>query len=319
MEETGFRTCGCTRDPRVFFRMYFIFKIFVLTVALSVGIWLAEAGDSTNFRVNVNMVQLRVTITDKEDRYIENLGANDFRIFENGVEQKISGIIQPAESEKSATTVFILFDTSDHMYDDFVFAEDTVADFIRGLAPSDAIAVYSFSRNVTRLAPPTMDRLVAMRGLRHAVVGDATSLYDSILLTLRDAAKVKGNKVIVIFSNGQDRTSMLGPEHVRRVAEDEGVPLYVVSAWDRNPLAHAAFADLADETGGRVYFAPNWQKQKLAFASIDSDLNHSYVLTYYVPQAQDEAYRNIEVRIAGDDAHHYRVRTRHGYQPAHSD
>jgi Ca-activated chloride channel homolog len=97
----------------------------------------------------------------------------------------------------------------------------------------------------------------------------------------------------------------------------------VVSSRDRNAMAHAAFADLADETGGRAYFAQSWQKQKIAFASIDDDLNHSYVLTYYSPQkdapAGADSFRNIEVRIAGDEGHRYRVRTRRGYQPGGSD
>ncbi len=294
--------------------MNFMQKLCFLAVLLGLGAWLALAGDDSNFHVSVNMVQLRVTITDNHGRYIENLGRDDFRVLENGVERKLSHVIAPGH--KSATTIFILFDTSDRMYDDFCYAEDAVADFIRGLDPADAVAVYGFSRNMSRLALPTYDRFQAIRGLRKAVAGDATSLYDAMLLTLRDAAKVQGNKVLVIFSKGQDRSSMLTPEHVRAVAEDEGVPIYVVSARDHTPVTQTEFADMANKTGGRVYFARSWRRQRLAFAAIDQDLNHSYVLTYYVPPTDDRSFRRIEVQVASDKQHHLRVRTRDGYAPS---
>lgn len=291
----------------------------ILTMVALAATWsTVQAGDA-DFHVNVDMVQLRVTITDPEGRYIENLGAKDFRVLENGTQRKIRSVIAPAQTAQSATTVYVLFDTSDRMYDDFCFAEDAVADFIRGLAPSDAVAVYSFSRNLTRLAEPTRDRLQTMIGLRHAVAGDDTSLYDSMVLTLRDAARVAGNKVIVVFSRGHDKSSMLTPEQVRSIAEDEGVPIYVVSSRDRSALSQAAFADLAANTGGRAYFARTWQQQTMALESIDQDLNHSYVLTYYVPPDEARSFRRIEVQIPSDRAHALRVRTRSGYEPAGSD
>lgn len=299
------------------FAMNKILKTGMLPFTLAAAVCAAWAADA-DFHVNVNMVQLRVTITDAAGRYIENLGAKDFRVLENGTERKIRSVIAPAQTDRSATTVFVLFDTSDRMYDDFCFAEDAVADFIRGLAPSDAVAVYSFSRNMTRLAGPTRDRLQAMIGLRQAVVGDDSSLYDAMVLTLRDAARIRGNKVMVVFSKGHDKSSMLTPEQVGTVAEDDGVPIYVVSSRDRS-LSHAAFAELADNTGGRAYFAGTWQQQKMALESVDQDLNHSYVLTYYAPPEEARSFRRIEVRIPSDHAHAFKVRTRSGYEPAGSD
>jgi Ca-activated chloride channel family protein len=292
--------------------------ICILAVANGLVLFV-RAADKPRFQVSVNMVQLRVTVTDHHGRYIENLGRKDFRVLENGEERTIRSVIPPEEGEKAATTVFVLFDTSDRMYDDFCYAEDAVADFIRGLDPSDAVAVYGFSRNLMRLTPPTRDRAAAIGALRQAVAGDDTSLYDAVLLTLRDAAKIQGNKVLVIFSKGQDRTSMLTPAQVRAVAENDGVPVYVVSARDRTVLTHNAFTELANQTGGQVYFAPSWQKQRMAFASIDDDLNHSYVITYYIPPAKDDSFRRIEVQVPGDKGRRLRVRTRGGYSPSSAD
>jgi Ca-activated chloride channel homolog len=69
---------------------------------------------------------------------------------------------------------------------------------------TDSVAVYTFSRNLSRPAALTHDRNEAIFGLRKAVAGDDSALYNGLLLTLRDAAKVPGRKVIIVFSNGPD-------------------------------------------------------------------------------------------------------------------
>ena len=71
-------------------------------------------------------------------------------------------------------------------------------------------------------------------GLRKAVAGDDSALYNALLLTLRDAAKVPGRKVVIVFSNGPDNASMVAPDDVRAVAEDEGIPIYVISTNEVN-------------------------------------------------------------------------------------
>lgn len=291
--------------------MQFIPKFLLLTTALSLF-----AGDETRFRVNVDMVQVRVAVTDSAGRYVRGLATKDFRVLENGVEQKISMLTAPSAPETAPTSVFVLFDTSNRMYRTFVYAEDAIADFIHQLAPSDRVAVYSFSRNVTRLARLTRDHVAALIGLRHAVSGDQTALYDSMLVTLRDAARVEGNRVLVVFSNGPDNASQLDPDEIRSVAEDEGITVYVVSTEINNRLSSSAFREMAQNTGGKTFFAREWQEQKLAFEAIDEDLNNSYVLGYYPqypPHTDTFGYRKIDVKIPGDAAHTYRIRARSGY------
>jgi len=66
------------------------------------------------------------------------------------------------------------------------------------------------------------------------VAGDDTAVYNTLLLTLRDAAKVRGRKVAIVFSNGPDNASMVAPDDVRAVAEDEGIPIYMISTNEVN-------------------------------------------------------------------------------------
>ena len=203
------------------------------------------------------------------------------------------------------------------MYRGFVYAEDAIADFVRGLDKADSVAVYTFSRNLSRAASLTSDRNEAILGLRKSVAGDDTALYNGLLLSLRDAAKVPGRKVVIVFSNGPDNASMVAPDDVRAVAEDEGIPIYVISTNDVNkdPISSSVFRRLATRTGGKAYWAKTWQKQVEAFDQIREDLGNSYTVTYYPASNPNEGFRKINIQILSDTGKKYRVQSRPGYRP----
>ncbi len=307
--------------------------------------WTALAQDRPTFRVKVDMVVLSFTVTDSKGRYVNGLKPEDFRILEDRIPQRINtfaegnkpplqvlddGTTRPlltaqADPERGGiatdafvgTNVFVLFDTSNYMYRGFVYASDAIADFLRGLDRADSVAVYTFSRNLTRAATLTRDRNQALQGLRKAVAGDEAALYNSLLLTLRDAAKMPGRKVVIVFSNGPDSASMVAPDDVRAVAEDEGIPIYVISTSDatKDPISAGVFRRLASRTGGKSFFARTWQKQVEAFEAIREDLGNSYTVTYYPAPNPNEGFRRITVEIKSDIARRYRVSARPGYRP----
>jgi Ca-activated chloride channel family protein len=297
----------------------------------------------------VDMVVLSFTVTDSKGHYVTGLKPGEFKVTEDTIPERIAtfseGNKAPVEvrpdgstaplaapdekAEKAGdaanlrsdtfvgTNVFVLFDTSNYMYRGFVYASDAIADFVRGLDRSDSIAVYTFSRNLNRAANLTRDRNQAIFGLRKAVAGDDSALYNGLLLTLRDAAKVPGRKVVIVFSNGPDNASMVAPDDVRAVAEDEGIPIYVISTSEVNkdPVSSAIFRRISTHTGGKAYFARTWQKQVEAFESIREDLGNSYTITYYPAVNANEGFRKINVEILSDVAKKYRIRARPGYRP----
>jgi len=316
----------------------------IAVAGASLAIW---AQDRTVFRVKVDMVVLSFTVTDSKNNYVNGLKPSDFRISEDGIVQKIAtfaegnrpavainddGTTRPLLASEEGggkpgldpradafvgTSVFVLFDTSNFMYRGFVYAEDAIADFVRGLDRADSVAIYTFSRNLSRPGPLTKDRSEAIMGLRKAVAGDDTALYNGLLLTLRDAAKVPGRKVVIVFSNGPDNASMVAPDDVRAVAEDEGIPIYVISTNEVNKdaISSGVFKRLTARTGGKAYWAKTWQKQVEAFESIREDLGNSYTVTYYPQANPNEGFRKIAVEITSDTGKKYRVRSRPGYRP----
>jgi VWFA-related protein len=305
-----------------------------------------DGGQRPIFRVKVDMVVLSFQVTDNKGHYVNGLKPTDFRIFEDGILQQIATFAEGAkaplavgedgstkpllEGNKDAlpgmerpdafvgTNVFVLFDTSNFMYKGFVYAEDAIADFVRGLDRADSVAVYTFSRNLSRAAPLTRDHSNAIAGLRKSVAGDDTALYNALLLALRDAAKVPGRKVIIVFSNGPDNASMVAPDDVRAVAEDEGIPLYVISTAEVNkdPISSNVFKRISQRTGGKAYFAKTWQKQVEAFEDIREDLGNSYTVTYYPKANPNEGFRKITIDPINDPGKKWRIRNRPGYRPS---
>jgi VWFA-related protein len=318
-------------------------KFWIGAIALTLAaVTVIVAQERPTFRVKVDMVVLSFTVTDNRGRYVNGLKPGDFRLMEDGIPQKFSTfsegnqppveiaadgtsrpiIIDPAKPDARSdafvgTNVFVLFDTSNYMYKTFVYASDAIADFIRGLDRADSVAVYTYSRNLTRSSLLDKDHNQAIFGLRKAVAGDDSALYNGLLLTLRDAAKVAGRKVVIVFSNGPDNASMVAPDDVRAVAEDEGIPIYVISTNQVNndAVSSNVFKRISTSTGGKTYFASTWQKQVEAFEAIREDLGNSYTVTYYPQTNPNEGFRKINVELLTDKDKKYKVQARPGYRP----
>lgn len=300
-------------------------------VVLAASLLFAQKDRRPVFRASVRMVVQPFSVTDSRGNPVSGLKPSDIRILENGVPQRIAALVEGSrvvlqqeglDDGVAGASVFVLFDTSNAMYSMFPYVYDSIAEFVRRLDPADAVAIYTFSRNLSRASPLTKDHLQARAGLVNAVAGDDTALFNALLLTIRDAARVPGRKAIVVFSNGPDNASMIGPENVGRVAEDEGVPIYIVStlAAARDPLTANALQSLVKRTGGRLYWASRPQDQAAAFQSVRQDISTSYTAYYYPAPDMDSGYRSIQVEMTSAAGSKWHVRARSGYQatPDHS-
>jgi Ca-activated chloride channel family protein len=311
-----------------------------------------QAQESPDLHVVVNLVQLNVAVTDKSGNYITGLRPKDFAIVEDGIQEKVAtfaegnepvlrvtesgetegpadlsaalskdspatGSLQTLSALVAGANVFVLFDTSNYMYHGFVFAQDAIAEFVRSLGSADKIAFYSYNRDLSRAASLTADRGQVLHAVRSTVAGDEAALYNTLLLTLKDATQYEGRKVVVVFSNGPDNSSVVPPEDVAEFAQSAGVSIYMISTQDAKlePVSTAVFDRMTAATGGKAYFAKNWRDEKRAFASIRDDLAHLYSLSYYPKANANSGWRAITVKLVGDRLKKYKIRTRNGYRP----
>jgi VWFA-related protein len=230
-----------------------------------------------------------------------------------------SGSAEGIATAVSGSNVFILFDTSNYMFRarGFVFAQDSIAEFVRSLDHPYRVAFYSYSRDFYRAASLTTDRTTVLRGVRETVNGDDSALYNALLMTLKDAAQYSGRKVVVVFSNGPDNSSMVSPEDVDELAQSEGIPIYMVSTREAklDAASAAVFSRMTASTGGEAYFAKSWKDQRDAFSSIREDLAHLYFMSYYPQPNPNRGWRAISVKLTNPKYKRYRIRTRSGYRP----
>jgi VWFA-related protein len=327
-----------------------ILFLLLSSVSLSTrGRGAAAQDEALPLHVNVVLVQLSVAITDSKGNYVSDLKPEDFAIYEDKIAEKTatfeegSDVTHPrskigasddslfaqtaakapegAEDSNAGlrvagANVFILFDTSNYMYTGFVFAQDAIADFVRSLEGVNRVALYSYSRNLSRVTSLTPDRSQVLRGVRTTVAGDDAALYNSLLLTVKDAAPLMGRKAIVVFSNGPDNASVVPPEDVAELAQSTGTIIYMISTRQAQdePISTAVFERMSKATGGKAYFARNWKDEQQAFSSIRDDLGHLYSLSYYPQPNPNRGWRTITVKLLGKNMQHYHVRTRTGYR-----
>jgi len=183
------------------------------------------------------------------------------------------------------------------------------------MAKEDKIAFYSYSRDLSRAATLTLNRFKIIRGVRSTVAGDDAALYNCLLLTVEDAAPLRGRKAIVVFSNGPDNASSVPPEDVAELAQSTGTIIYIISTAEahKEAVSTAAFERVSRATGGKAYFAHNWRDEQKAFSSIKEDLAHLYTLSYYPAPNPNNGWRSITVKLVGKNLRRYRIRTRAGY------
>ncbi|WP_213803706.1 VWA domain-containing protein [Granulicella sp. dw_53] len=333
-------------------KQYHLLLLCLISLPISSGGTAASAQeDASRIHVNVVLVQVNVAVTDRNGNYVSGLRPEDFVVTEDNISEKISTFDEGSEptrrlimsestsdnsvpadpgkpdsassdpvriptSQYAGANVFILFDTSNYMYKEFVFAQDAIADFVRSLEGVNQVALYSYSRNLSRVATLTSDRSKILRSVRSTVAGDDEALYNCLLLTVKDAAHLTGRKAIVVFSNGPDNASLVPPEDVAELAQSTGTIIYMISTQEaqKEPISSAVFERVSKATGGKAYFSRNWRDQKQAFASIRDDLAHLYTLSYYPQPNPNRGWRAINVKLAGKNLQKYHLRTRVGYR-----
>jgi VWFA-related protein len=299
-------------------------RVITVLVVFAAAYSLSGSGNDPLYRTDVNLVVQTFSVVDKHGNPIGGLRPSDVRVFEDGIPQKLASFtegnlffsLEDHSSAASGNSIYILFDTSNGMYANYPYVRDAIAEFIRRLDPSDAAAVYSFSRNLFRASRLTHDHVQARAGLDNISAGDDTAVFNALLLTVRDAARVSGRKAIVLFSSGVDTASALAPGDVSHVAEEEGIPVYVITRpATQNPALFEALRLIAVRSGGKLYTAGSRQEQVSAFQSIREDIRASYTVSYYPAPNPNYGFRKITIEVAAPAGRSYRILSRSGYQP----
>lgn len=160
--------------------------------------------DDEVLRVDTNLVTIPVKISDRRGRLISGLKKENFKIFENNVEQEIAYF----SNEEQPFTVALVLDMSYSSKFKIADIQSAASAFITQLRPHDKVMVVSFDEEVHVLCEPTNDRQTLLAAIRSTQISTGTSLYEAVDLVINEKLKkISGRKAIVLFTDGVDTTS----------------------------------------------------------------------------------------------------------------
>lgn len=285
-----------------------------------------QSEPTTTLRVDVNLVNVFVTVTDEHGAPIGGLLRENFILKEDDREQKIAVFDKESALPLS---IALAIDTSLSTRHDLPLEQTSAKRFAHAiLRPVDALSVYGFNEVVHESTPGyTSDLKRIDEGIDHIRVGAATALYDAIYLAARALDHRKGRKVIVLITDGGDTISKIDYKEAVRAAEEAEAIVYSIiivpieSSAGREIGGEHALIQLSEDTGGKYYYATSAAQLDDAFHKISDELRTQYLLAYYPSQRTSlSEFRRIEVRVAGvPDAAAYRVRHRAGYYSVKSE
>lgn len=285
-----------------------------------------QSEPSTTMKVDVNLVNVYVTVTDANGAPIGGLTKENFILKEDDREQTIK--IFDKESALPLS-IALGIDTSLSTRHDLPLEQASAKRFAHAiLRPIDGLAVYGFSEVVREATHGyTSDLKGIDESIDHIHLGAATALYDAIWVASRALDHRKGRKVLVLITDGGDTISKVDYKEALRAAQEAEAIVYSIivvpieSSAGRETGGEHALIQMSEDTGGKWYYANSPTELDTAFQKISDELRTQYLLAYYPSQhASFSEFRKIEVKVSGrPDAASYKVRHRAGYYSVKSE
>jgi Ca-activated chloride channel family protein len=263
-------------------------------------------------RVEARLVEVSATIFDSNNRYIDGLTQDDFRVTENGQPQKLKYF----ESNTDSLSCAILLDTTGSMEKALPRLKNSILRLIDQLGPNDSVAIYSFAEQLVPQQEFTKDKAAAKRSVLRLRAGGNTALYDALSETSQEVNRQPGKKAIVVFTDGDDNASVLTAQAAVNRARKNGFPLFTIVEGEatQSPQLKKILSDLSKSSGGEAYEVKEPKDMEEVFLRISSELRHIYLLSYRpTPEPVDGKWRKVEVSINGSKV--YRIRAKEGYFP----
>jgi VWFA-related protein len=267
--------------------------------------------------VDVALVVLHATVTDRQGSLVTNLGERDFEVYENGIPQNV----RLFKNEDVPVTVGLVIDHSTSMRPKLAEVVAAARTFARSSNPEDEMFVVNFHEIASLGLPAGMRFTHSIAELQPAIMTapteGQTALYDAVAMGLEHLqAGSRDKKVLLVISDGGDNASRRSLDQIMKLAAQSSAVIYTVGLFDeqdpdRNP---DVLKRLAKTTGGEA-FLPGETGDVVAICErIARDIRHQYTIGY-VPSnpARDGSYRAIRVLARTKDQGKLSVRTRTGY------
>ena len=250
-------------------------------------------------KTQTELTLVGATVTDPLGRIVTGLEREDFRVFEDGVEQEVTWF----SSQDVPVSIGVIFDMSGSMADKIERSRQAAVEFFRTANPQDEFFLVNFNNRAQLISQFTGSVDDLQNRLNYAAARGLTALYDGVYLGL---SQMKGahntKKALLILSDGGDNHSRYSESEVRRYVQEADVQIYAIGLFGTNSPEERAgpslLYDLTEMTGGRVFTVTNVNELPDIATKISMELRDQYVLGY-VPshRAHDGKWRKIKVKL----------------------
>jgi Ca-activated chloride channel homolog len=262
-----------------------------------------------HYREEVDRVVLAVSATTDENAFAEGLTKADFSVTESEVPQQILefGV------ETRPITIGVIIDTSGSMKEEIGHVQVAAKDFVKTIRPEDRAFVVDLDENVFLLQDLTNDHALLQKAIEGTDAEGGTALYDALWASYWKMKSIQGRRALIPLTDGEDTNSRFSFQKVVELTRTNDVILYPIglSAGLTDFQVRGSLKQLADDTGGRVFFPKSDADVARAYGQIAADLRSQYFLTYSPSNTNfDGKWRPIKVECHKPGVN---IKTRRGY------
>jgi Ca-activated chloride channel family protein len=267
-----------------------------------------ETFRNANFRLDVKLIQIPVTVTDIKDHPVLGLSKENFRLFEDDIEQQVASF----SMSDSAVSAGIVFDTSGSMHNHIGESREAIEQFLKTAGPGDQHFLVRFADHPQLIAPFTPNPADISAVLNLVEPHGWTAMNDAVVLSLREMRRAANpRRVLMVFTDGVDNNSRYSDAELLSVLREADVAVFAIGLFERSKFLER----MADETGGRVIWVHKISELPDAMERLSLQIRNQYVVGYFSDHAKNDGrYHKVRVEVlppAGSPA--LRASWRRGY------
>jgi VWFA-related protein len=260
-------------------------------------------------KVDVDAIQVTVTVIDGDGRFVAGLPRSAFKVYEDGKPQSISHFT----SENVPLELITAVDISGSMTPAMPKLKRAVKEFLGAVPTRHQVSLLGFNDAVFPLTRKTTDPAERIRAVDKLAPWGATALYDVILRGTDMLGRQIARKAVVVFSDGEDQGSHVALGDVERRLQTSDVTLYMIAQGRgiSHDYLRKVMQQLTTPTGGRAFYTDSIDELHGAFEELLDELSNQYLLGYQPTNGQrDDKWREIKIEVDG----YHNVRARSGYR-----
>ena len=249
------------------------------------------------FKVGVETVFVKISVTDPLNRYVTGLEQEHFKIFEDKVEQTISYFSQ----EPAPISVGLVFDVSGSMKDNTNIkkAKNAIVRFLQSGSPEDEYFLITFNQRTNLLQSFTAQSSTVQNEVAIQKPGGRTALYDAVYMGLDQVQRGQNDKkALILITDGEDNSSRYSPAEVREFAKESDVQIYGIGQEGNLGYGRSEITNIVGMTGGRAFFPRSFNELDYYIDLVHAELRNQYVIGYSPSnRVHDGRWRRIRVKL----------------------